>query len=153
MYGKKYLKSIASFIITIAMIFESILYTAFADTKVTDSDASVLDYIFPEEENENSISVGTLNVSVEERGSYIVTFVRNNNKGEAAFTFKTVGISAKYGEDYIIEDIDCVNEEKKDKIILEQYSDTEEQKKRLEAAKEDFEVFADEVVSGSGAQS
>lgn len=85
-------------------------------------------------------SIGTVQSSVEERGRYALTIYRDGNTElEASVELKSVDVSAKYGEDYIMSEKSTREEEElTDKTLLEMVAD-EENKKKVDEIEETFE--------------
>ena len=58
------------------------------------------------DETYSHFSIGTVQSEVEEKGSYILTIYRDGNiDSEATVDLVSADISAKYGKDYIVEDM------------------------------------------------
>ena len=123
---KKCVKSITALVLSTVMGVELMPVSVFAE-----SEPVLLEYITPNEENDNTFSMATISNSVDEGGKYIITVVRNNAETKASVFLKTVDMSAKYGEDYIISDKNYETvAEKTNGTILEQSADLEEQDRK-----------------------
>ncbi|MEE0059248.1 MAG: Calx-beta domain-containing protein [Acutalibacteraceae bacterium] len=92
-------------------------------------------------------SIGTVQSSVEERGKYALTIYRDGNtNSEASVELKSVDVSAKYAEDYIVlEKATQTEEELTDKTLLEMVADEENQKK-VNEIEETFEQAVQESI-------
>jgi len=144
---KKYFRTVISLILIVTMVMELMPLSVFAQSLKDEN--ILLECDEPNEENDKSFSIATMSSPVDEGKKYIITIVRNNADTKASVFLKTIDISAKYGEDYIINDKNYeVSVKETNKTILEQSADIKEQEERKEEIKaelEDAEKKAEEL--------
>ena len=130
---KKNSHRIISFLLAILMFLGFVPTTM---VRADENDLTVLQSIHSDigeiDEAYSYFSIGTVQSSVEERGRYALTIYRDGNTElEASVELKSVDVSAKYGEDYIMSEKSTREEEElTDKTLLKMVAD-EENKKRL----------------------
>ena len=138
---KRMLKSVTSFFISMVTAVSGNIIPISVFAEIAESNNPILlSKEIPLEENDKAISIATLSSNVDEGKKYIFTLIRNNSEGDAEVSLKTIDLSAKYGEDYIISDTDYITEETSSELtILEQSADIKEQLNRVEDAKKMLE--------------